>query len=187
MNKPAEPVILNTSDEAATYRTDIRGWVSRNGRFYGEDERLARWDGCTHTVCDCGAVMGRPYTACDACRERAADERFAARPRKAWTDEPLYSDRDDRYFWDASEVSEYLDDEGITFDEARFIICEPHYGRAIDPNDYFEGDLPEGETVSDELSKAFDALNEIIKKQPPMSWNPGKFAAMESQEDRAAA
>lgn len=35
-------VIMFDSPEAATYRTDIKGWVSRDGRYYGEDERGAR-------------------------------------------------------------------------------------------------------------------------------------------------
>ena len=47
-------MILNTSDEAAHFVTGLSGWVSRHGHFYGNDERLARYDGCTHTVCECG-------------------------------------------------------------------------------------------------------------------------------------
>ena len=32
-----EPVIRFSSPEAATCRTDIKGWVSRHGRYYGDD------------------------------------------------------------------------------------------------------------------------------------------------------
>ena len=37
----AEEIVMQDSDEAATYRTDIKGWVSRNGRYYGDGKRRA--------------------------------------------------------------------------------------------------------------------------------------------------
>ena len=41
-------IIMEESPEAAEYRTDISGWVSCNGNYYGKDERMARYDGATH-------------------------------------------------------------------------------------------------------------------------------------------
>ena len=53
--KQEEKTILFTSDEAAKYTDGISGWVSRDGFFWGKDERAARYHGCTHVLCeDCG-------------------------------------------------------------------------------------------------------------------------------------
>jgi len=58
--------VLYASDEAAQLVT-VTGWRSRTGRFYGSDEHLARWDGCTHQICECGAEMPRGFTKCNTC------------------------------------------------------------------------------------------------------------------------
>ena len=40
-------IIMEDSPEAASIQT-VTGWVSRTGRFWGNDERMARFDGSTH-------------------------------------------------------------------------------------------------------------------------------------------
>ena len=40
-------IILPESPEAASVQT-VTGWVSRTGRYWGNDERMARYDGSTH-------------------------------------------------------------------------------------------------------------------------------------------
>ena len=61
MIKETEKIVMYDSPEAATYRTDIKGWVSRDGHFYGDNgpsaEHGARWSGCTHMNCKCGTSM----------------------------------------------------------------------------------------------------------------------------------
>ena len=42
-----KPIIMEDSPEAASIKT-VTGWVSRTGRFCGDDERMARFDGSTH-------------------------------------------------------------------------------------------------------------------------------------------
>lgn len=40
MPTKTEEIVMYNSPEAATYRTDIKGWVSRNGLYCGRDEDL---------------------------------------------------------------------------------------------------------------------------------------------------
>jgi ribosomal protein S27AE len=57
------------------------------------------------------------------------------------------------------------------------IICDPVLATPIDPNEYYSDSLPDdGGTVSDKLDDAFDRLNEVIRKEKPLSWVPGKYA-----------
>ena len=65
--------ILYTSDEVAKHVTNIEGWVDRHGRFWGKDEHMARWSGCTHIICpSCGNPTSRNYTICSDCRNKKA-------------------------------------------------------------------------------------------------------------------
>jgi len=41
-------IIKYDSPDSAKYVKNIEGWVSKNGKFFGKDEHIARWDGCTH-------------------------------------------------------------------------------------------------------------------------------------------
>ena len=174
MNKE---MILNTSDEAAHYVTNLSGWVSRNGRFYGEDERMARWDGCTHVVCrDCGQPVERHWLFCSDCRNRKDKERFRAREKKPYDGKPLFSNTHDKFFFTLEDLYDFCDDEEIVPAELELVICEPVLARRIDPNEYYSSSLPDDGEVSDELREAFDKLNEVIQKEKPLSWVPGKYA-----------
>lgn len=172
MKRP-EPVVLSTSDDAAKIVT-VTGWVDRQGRFWGNDERMARWSGATHLVCDCGTVHEKAWTKCPECHQKAHEERYAAMPQEAWDGEaPLYSDACDTYFSSEEELVEYVqDDPERNYENLRLLICEANYPREIDGSDHFSDDLPEDGELPSVLEAAFEALNEVIKKQPPLSWSP---------------
>lgn len=60
-------MIMRESAEAASFQT-VTGWVSSNGHFYGNDERTARYDGCTHQLCEsCGVAVCFDEYVCDKC------------------------------------------------------------------------------------------------------------------------
>lgn len=166
------------SDKAASLQT-VTGWVSSNGTFYGKDEHLARWAGCTHMTCGCGAVHPKGRTCCDECFHKRAVERFLKMPERADTGDFLYSDAADRYFSEISEAEDYAYDEGLTLHDLRLIICEPNHMRPIE-DDYWEGDLPEDQYIDDCAPKVVtDKLRElnelIITMKPILSWSPGKY------------
>lgn len=168
-------IILDSSDKAAQYKTGISGWVSRSGNFF-EDERMARYDGCTHRTCECGEVMERGYSSCAKCREKNDHERWLALPLVEWDGiTPLYSDRLDKYFWH----DDFEDEEMESLD---LVICEPTYARELD-SDRWEDDLPEDGDVPAWLDEAIDKFNEIVRaNHEPLSWFPGKKRVILKEE-----
>ena len=170
--------IMYASDEAAKQVT-VTGWQSRNGRFYGDNEHLARWDGCTHRICSCGSEMERAYTICRGCSAKKRLEQYEAMPFKEWDGKTMLTlHDDDRYFNDEDEVRDYCEMEEVPIEELRLVICEPQYAWEIG-EDYYCDILPEDMTLDDcysQLAEAIEKVNELIrKKEKPISWTDGKF------------
>jgi hypothetical protein len=161
------------SPEAATFRTNIEGWVSSTGRFWGTDEHMARWEGCTHIKCECGGYSEKGYTKCEECREKAVRERYNALPAKKWEGEFVYSHACDRYFFSEDDLLEYLEDEELKMDDLKLVVCEPNYLRPLEiPSDEFPDDQEYEDVISKELRDALDSLNELIKKHKPIMQTP---------------
>lgn len=177
-----QTIILPSSPEAATYRTDIRGWVSRTGIYYGdgaEAERTARYAGSTHSECrECGATCRKSYTLCDDCRSKADRARFLALPRAPWDGvQPIYSDAKDRYYNTPEDALEDFD-EGTPADEMRLLLCKPNKPRLLN-EEFFCGEMPEDgdyDSLPEELQEAIEAYNAVAMKCPPLSWYPGNVA-----------
>jgi hypothetical protein len=167
-----EVIVMRDSDEAAQLKT-VTGWVSRDGMFFGNDERTARWSGCTHEVCEgCGNVIPRGF--CNSCRVKSDIERWKAAERAPYDGTAmLYSDLCDQYFRDEDEAREYAENEGYSLDYLRLYICEPQYGRLIE-DDYFCDQFPENGEVPESIREAMDVLNKAIREAGPLSWYPGK-------------
>ena len=176
--KTETEVILPSDPRAAHYVTDIKGWVSRDGRFYGNDERLARWAGSTHNVCDaCGAVTERPWTHCAPCRARSKAERHAKRETKPYNGEPIYSDAIDKFFFDEDELLDYLaDDDAVPLNDLQLVFCKPQFAREID-TDIWCDELPDDHEVPGWLTEAVETLNQTIReREEPLSWVAGQIA-----------
>lgn len=169
-----KPVVLPSDANAATYRTDIKGWVSRHGRFYGNDERTARYDGSTHGVCSCGAVTKKSRLFCPSCEDKRDLERWLALPVVEWDGmTPLCED--DTYFFSYDDVISHCDSNLVNPSDLRLVLCKPNYAAHLDAS-YWEGDLAEDRDVPEWLEKAIEAFNEVIAAQrEPLSWSAGKF------------
>ena len=179
--KEGEKIILNDSPEAATYRTDIAGWVSRDGRFFGDRpgaENAARWAGRTHVICpDCGAVTERDFVRCKKCREALAEKRYLARQSRRWDGEtPLYSEVVDRFFFDADELNDYCEESECTPASLRLLLCKGERLSSIDP-DYWADQLPEDGELPPAVEAALRELNQAINEVGPVSWGPTEYAA----------
>lgn len=164
------------SDQTAELKT-VTGWVDRNGRFWGKDERMARYSGATHATCKCGNLMEKHYTSCQTCRNKKRDEVFNSYPSVEWDGKtPLCLFDSDEYFWDDGEVYDYAEENDMDVSELRLCLCEPNHLSEI-PEDYFADDMfPEdwdGE-LPGELQKKIDELNDYIKTLPAISWSPAK-------------
>ncbi len=182
INKDAK-VVLFDSDEAAHLQTGISGWVSRHGRFMGNDERAARYDGCTHTRCEnCGEPVDRGRLICPKCNEARDVKRYAAMPKEEWNGKGmLYSDAADKYFSDWDEVEGFLEDGEGTIESLRLIICEPNYLPLLS-DDYGCDELAEDGELPDAVIQAIEDFNKVIKAAGPVSWMPGKKAVISHPE-----
>ena len=174
----AKEVILY-EDQAAAKLVNVTGWVDKNGRFFGnqiDSEHLARYSGCTHKTCECGELIEKMFTKCSKCRELAKIQRHKDRKFQEWDGEEIvYSDKYQRYFYDADEIVEFCDDEEIDPSELRLLLCIPQYFNQID-EDYWSDVLPEdsdGE-LPNKLIEALVAFNEVIKSLPPVSYIPSE-------------
>ena len=174
-------MIINTSEKAAEYKTGIEGWVDRHGRYWGDDERTARWSGCTHISCgDCGEPTPKGYTACESCREAGAIKRHAAREHREWDGEtPLYSDATDEYLMNKDMLTDYVAWNNCNADDLRLIICDPVTLTHV-ADDYWCDDLPDECELPSDVEKALDALNQALEDAGTVAWIPGKYAAIVS-------
>ena len=180
--------VFYNSNEAAQRKT-ITGWVSRDGRFYGEDEHMARWAGSTHSLCECGNEVLKSRKICDACWSKKQVERYFSKPFMEWDCKALlYSESFDVYFSDRDEIETHCDEHECASGDLRLVVCHPVYASIVD-DEFWQDDLPDGlylDDVAPELSNALKALNDfIIKEKPILCWRPGKFrTSVEVMDER---
>lgn len=90
VTKQQPEMILASSPEAASIQT-VTGWVSRGGRFWGDDEHMARYCGSTHRLCEAnpehGPVENRSY--CEACHAEKNETKWQAMPKAPLSEELL--------------------------------------------------------------------------------------------------
>ena len=173
MTTKNEKVIMYDSDEAAQFKTNLSGWVSSNGKYYGSNEHMARWDGSTHNVCECGNVMKKSYIRCETCRAITARNIYNDKPyRKYDSDEPVVTWDGDTYFFSEESLMDFCEEQEV--DHIDLLICKPNnyfeveadYWADIMPEDS-DGDLPKA------LELALANLNEVIRGLQPCSYGPG--------------
>lgn len=172
MGNESQQIILDTDDRAATLET-VTGWVSRNGRFYGNDERLARYDGCTHRACSkCKNPVEKNWLICEQCREEAAEEKWRNYPERQWDGaRPIYSESTDEYFFDMENLISFCEEEETDLPALRLVHCQPIFPPTLN-EDWFADALPEDGEVPDELWAAAEAFNAVMKSAEPLSYEP---------------
>jgi len=171
-------VVMPDSPEAAQYQTDIKGWVSRTGHYYGNGlhaERTARYAGCTHVPCNrCGMPTLKGYMQCGRCQELFYIETYDAMPQSPWGGKAvLYSQARDQYYSTPDAAAEDLE-EGQTLADLYLVICEPNYVRLLE-SDYCCDELAEDHYVPDEVWAAMMEFN-VAVAGIVLSWSPGKMA-----------
>jgi len=171
--------IMFDDPEAAVYKTDIKGWVSSKGHFFGDSaasERLARYDGCTHRPCEkCGKPCETVYMICKDCRTLAEIDRYNARPKATWDGEAmLYSDRDDQYFADLADAIFAARECDCSLGDLRLIICKPNYPQPITGDYFYDACVEDGE-LPDEITEAMQTFNKSIAGII-LSWSPDRYA-----------
>lgn len=187
MNNKIEKIVMMDSDEAASIKT-VTGWVARDGRFWGNDEHMARWCGATHRKCK-NKPDEHPIHVingyCEECRRESRQEKFAQMERAVWAGEPLVLFDDDTYFFDIESLADYCWDNSILPCELQLLICEPNYPPEFDIVQHCEEIIPEGGDHNDlpqAILDAADALNKAIKESAPVSWSGGDRVAIVSND-----
>lgn len=168
-----EKEVLFDSAEAAKCETrTLTGWFARRGEYCAKDESLARWLGCTHIRCACGASVDKSWTACERCRATRERASYFARPVAQWDGEiPLYSEATGKYYDCFDAIEEEAKRSGRTLDDMMIVICQPCFVHL--DCDAFGDAVPDGE-VPPELDTAMDAFNTAMAKVP-VSHEPGKY------------
>jgi ribosomal protein L40E len=174
MPKQPELVVLPNSPDAASLQT-VSGWVSRSGHFFGANERLARYDGSTHSICTgCGAKAPKSYTLCDTCRDAEETARWNKREIVEWDGTtPFCLDDGSKYFFDIDDFFDWFDDgsfdDGFKPEDVRLLLCVPVFFKQVDTeywNDAFSDDDLESDhnPLPAEIAKALVEFNKVIKR-----------------------
>lgn len=168
-----DKIIMYDSPEAGRLVT-VTVWEfdNPNGIIYTPREETARYNNCTHKVCECGKPMHKYYTKCENCRIISARERFLNLPFKEWDfEEPVVVIDGDDYFFNLDDLHDYMEENEM--EEIELLICESINYSCID-SEAVAGDAHEDWEPSAELEKKIKEFNDYIKTLSPHSWMPGK-------------
>lgn len=187
MSKTENKIILMDDAEAASIQT-LTGWVDRHGRYWGNDEQMARWCGATHRKC-----KNKPdehpihdtHGYCEKCHRESRQADFAKMEHVVWAGEPLVIFDSDQYFFDAESLADYCWENSVLPSELQLIICDPNYPPEFDIEQHCEEIIPDGEdyySLSQEIRDAADALNKAIKQSAPVSWSSSDQVAIVSDD-----
>ena len=168
-------------EQAAEHRTGLEGWVCKTcHRFWGVDERTARWCCATDLECDeegCATrVRKGGFTVCVSCADKRALAQWTKLTEVPWDGTtPLCLHDHDMYFFSPDDLDYYLDEhEGLTIESLRLVVCEPSQKPDFSIMDFLEDYLPEdGHDVGDpaEIEKQ---VNQWIKENAPTVWYAGE-------------
>lgn len=178
MAEKIEKVIHYDAPEAAQF-VPVTGWLSADGSFWGKNEAMARYCGCTHIKCrGCELMLNKAaYRGlCRDCGDQTDLEEWQARPRAVWNGtDTLYSEVADEYFNDADELCDYCYDHGVLPMDLRLRICTPNMAHEIDPREHYADETTEDGDLPQDLNTAFEQFNAAIRAcTTPLSWSPGK-------------
>lgn len=184
MSNQGDKIVMYESPEAATYVENVKGWIDKDGRFFGDGpdgEQMARYFSCTHKKCECGGITERSWTRCEDCRNKAEIERYKALPFEEWDGiTPVVIAFGDKYFYSEEEISDWIAEHnedlepGDRITELELLICTPNKLQYLDSS-YWEDVLFEDTEIPKELQEAVNAVNKVIDTLPAQSYSPGKI------------
>lgn len=171
----ANPIIMYESPEAASIQT-VTGWVSRDGRFFGDDELLARYCGSTHRTCDTNPEhqVFRTNGYCEQCANEKEMSKFAAMPIADWDGEAmLYLVEHDRFYNCATDIQRFCERSELQIKDLKVVLCEPINMDKVE-SDYWESSFADEVDLDSAIQTALDALNAAIEAHgKAVSWMPG--------------
>ena len=183
-NFESGPVKLKDGDvrwEDAAEQVTISGWSCKHcHRFYGDDERAARY--CCHTdaPCDCGKRKSRHRTMCDDCwhaekirRWEASEQVQCSEPTE---DNPWSLFDDDKYFFDVESFLEHCDEHEVKPSEVFPVLCRQHKPGSFFLSEWLADYSFEDECPVDgvDLKIADEAVNAVLDRVERWPWYPDK-------------
>lgn len=174
-------------EDAAEHKTvSLTGfWCRTCGRFWDNDEHMARYCCATDFPCECGARIDGHRARCEACRQKHADEVYAKAEPRPWDGKcMLFSDVTDRFYATPDEFfssagSEYPGDEFPKdfHRKMRVYLTEEHRPHHFSLMDWLEDYLPEDALSGNyALAPVEKCVNDFIEAGRPWSWWQGKYA-----------
>ena len=179
--------VMHDAEGIVEYRTNLKGWVGKDGLFYGEYEDRARWANSTHKLCDCGKETGKSWTKCEWCRSRESIERYKALEFKKWDGKYPLCDWGGIYFFDADELYQHCEDSELKPSELMLTTCIPMPIPEVGDHIWEDwGTEDEGVfEIYSGLSDEVDKLNKYIRELKPRVWEASKFRTELSDKDFA--
>ncbi len=167
--RPEEPKVMYDSPEAAT-KVTVTGWQARNGRFWHEDEHMARYEGSTHKTCECGEVIAK-NSYCSPCYTKRQREEWLKMPIVEWDKVCMIAMHDgDRFFSEIDEFLEYCEENDILPGDVMLVATEGDHLREVE-TDYWEEQMPEDGELPSAIQDKLDELNKAIQEHTkPFSW-----------------
>lgn len=167
-------------DDVVLERKTVTGIVL-DGRFYGDEEHIARWQKCTHISCEkCGKHTEKHYRICLDCREESAVEKWKNAEKRPVSkeDQCYYSDSLGEYFSGIEDIEEH--EHGVNPEELRLYHCERSSAPEIDLTGVYEDLIPDGldidDMITEEIADAAERLNRLMSEHPVNSFFPTKIA-----------
>ncbi|MCW7548413.1 hypothetical protein OO184_10785 [Photorhabdus sp. APURE] len=177
--------VLDTSPLAAQYKT-VTGWVSREGRFFGEDEYAARWNGADLITCKKNPHHEpfQKHSWCTACRAEAIEKMYAEMSRQKWDGTtPISIFGDDEYFYSLDELLDFCYCNEVQPQDLKLVLCQPVYPKKLDFDDTYEvimDNRPEDVDIQNYYNPVIDDLidriNYQIEKLSEISWKQSNIA-----------
>ena len=169
--------IMFESDEAAR-QVQATVWQDSKGKLH-LSEYYARYDGCTHKRCECGAEYPKGRS-CRACDDDQRMKRYLALEFKEWDESvPVMLENDDKIFMDLDSLYDWCEFNELNPADLQLRICEADLPGEIELDDLWSDFLPDDVSVKDaspELWAIIEQANKIIRERPPvLCWVPGEY------------
>ncbi len=167
--------IIMYDDPSIVEKTMVKLWTPKGSAWGWREEHLARYEACTHKPCkECGKPTEKIRTLCDACRYKKEKEKYLALPCEELDEQSFFAG--DNYYNDLdSFIDDCLRDGVVNIEDVELYSAEPCEYPLLDINSFLCDSICEDGEIPDELIKAADAFNAVIKSTKPVSFTMGRI------------
>ena len=175
--KKEETEAIFEDDPRAAYLGTVTGWISRDGYFYGNNEKAARYAGSTHKMCKCGNIF-KKNSYCALCHEiNTLDRYHAMKECENAKGDMFFSDAYHSFFSDVEQILEFMHENEISLvEDLRLQPTRPNKCFVPDVIDLYSGILPEDgdiHSIPESVLLVFDELKQKLKEiDATLSWEP---------------